>query len=136
MFFSFINTNFFGINLAQTDRFILPVIAGILQFIQGWQMTPKAKPGEKQEMSAMVSKQMLYLMPVFTVFIAGRLPAALPLYWIITTAFSVVQQWWVLKESPNDKIQKPKLMKENTINSKNEKKMVKRGVEITVRRKK
>lgn len=131
----FINTNFFGIDLAQKEKWILPIIAGALQFVQGWQLTPKTQPGKTQEMSAMVSKQMLYLMPIFTVFIAGSLPAALPLYWIVTTAFSVVQQWVVLKENPNSKIQSSKLKKAETIDNKNEKKTIKRGVEVTVRKK-
>ena len=134
----FINTNFFGIDLAQKERWILPIIAGVLQFVQGWQLTPKNQPGQKQEMSAMVSKQMLYLMPVFTVFIAGSLPAALPLYWIITTAFSVVQQWVVLKEKP--RVEKGEKRKEkrdiNSDDDKKENKTNKRGVEVTVRRKK
>ncbi len=118
----FIKTIFLGIDLAKPERFILPVIAGILQYIQGRQLAPMTAPKKEggPDMSAMISKQMLYLMPVFTVFIAGRLPAALPLYWIITTAFAIVQQWWVFRENPKEE-------KENTIK--------KRGVEVTVRRK-
>lgn len=128
----FINTNFFGINLAGTDRFILPVIAGILQFIQGWQLTPKKVPGQGSDMSAMVTKQMLYLMPIFTIFIGGRLPAALVLYWIITTLFSIGQQWWALRESDDKRlVTRDQKKEESTIN-----KIIKRGVEVTVRRKK
>lgn len=123
-------TIFLGLDLTKPDRFILPVLAGILQFIQGWQITPKIKPQEGQEMAAMMSKQMLYLMPLFTVLIAGRFPAALPLYWATTTAFAVVQQWYVLKENSNLKSQNPKLR--NTIDNKTVKT---RGVEVTVRRK-
>jgi len=134
----FINTSFLGINLASPERFVLPVIAGALQFVQGWQLTPPKQPGKGQDMSAMVSKQMLYLMPVFTIFIGGRLPAALVLYWIITTLFAVGQQWWVFREHPslNPKLEAPS----NTSGVKKEKetvnKIVKRGVEVTVRRKK
>ena len=131
-----INTIFLGIDMAKADRFILPVIAGVLQFIQGWQITPKASPNQGQ-MQAMVSKQMLYLMPIFTIFIAGKLPAALPLYWIITTAFAVVQQWWVFSREKS--FEPVKAIKEEAIESKETKKeetFKNRGVEITVRRKK
>lgn len=130
----FINTHFLGIDLAQTDRFVLPVIAGILQFIQGWQLLPKKQPNQKTgDMSAMVSKQMLYLMPVFTIFIGGRLPSALVLYWIITTLFSIGQQWWALRE-PDSSIKNKVSSKDSDDNT--IKKTVKRGVEVTVRRKK
>jgi len=105
----FINTMFLGINLANPDRFILPVIAGVLQYFQSRQMMPPipakksdsqspASPSQGgQEMQTMISKQMMYLMPVFTVLIAGRLPAALPLYWVVTTLFAIGQQWWVFR---------------------------------------
>lgn len=129
-----INTVFLGIDLARPDRFILPIIAGILQYIQGRQTMPLTQPAKGQEMQSMISKQMLYLLPVFTVFIAGRLPAALPLYWIITTAFAIGQQWWVFKDKSKVKNQNAKLGDEKTID-KTEDKTIKRGVEITVRRK-
>jgi len=129
-----IKTFFLGIDLAKPDRYILPVIAGILQFIQGWQITPKTHSQKGQEMQTMISKQMLYIMPIFTIFIAGRLPAALPLYWIVTTAFAVVQQWWVFSR---EKTTQPVKVSNEPIDSGGNKKVFrKRGVEITVRRKK
>lgn len=147
----FIQTMFLGIDLAKPDRWILPIIAGLLQFYQAYQITPKTKPGEGQEIAMMVSKQMMYLMPVFTVLIAGRFPAALPLYWIVTTAFAIVQQWIVYRESPPttaDRLPKniekkqsffDKVLeraKNNQKIDKNAKKTIKNGVEVTVRKKK
>jgi len=132
-----IKTVFLGIDLSKPERFVLPVIAGILQFVQGWQITPKVQPKKGQQMQTMISKQMLYLMPVFTIFIAGKLPAALPLYWIITTAFAIVQQWWVFSREKS--FEPVRAIKEEAIESKETKKeetFKKRGVEITVRRKK
>ncbi len=130
-----INTFFLGLDLAKPDRFILPVITGILQFIQSRQIMPPSNPQKGgQDMQAMISKQMMYLMPIFTVLIAGRLPAALPLYWAVTTLFAVVQQWWVFKSSPKIDAKMPKI-KNNQ--EKGLKKFFKKsGVEVTVRRKK
>lgn len=126
----FLNTMFLGLDLAKPDRFILPVIAGILQYFQSRQLTPPTPKGEKsQEMQAMISKQMMYLMPVFTVLIAGRLPAALPLYWIITTLFAIVQQWWVFREGPKTKALTTRL------DHKEPATIRKGGVEVTVRKK-
>ena len=133
----FIKTVFLGIDLAKTDRWILPVIAGVLQYIQSRQLMPatpaasSTDPKKGPDMQMMMQKQMMYLMPVFTIFIAGRLPAALPLYWVITNIFTIAQQWYVNREDPK-KI-KPKNNQKaigagsNTIK--------KHGVDITVRRK-
>jgi membrane protein insertase Oxa1/YidC/SpoIIIJ len=41
---------------------------------------------------------MNYLFPVFTVFIAWNLPAALPLYWTVTNVISIAQQYIIMRE--------------------------------------
>jgi len=81
----------------------------------------------------------MYLMPLFTVIIAGQLPAALPLYWIITTIFGIAQQWYVIRETPSEIISatptnEPKIPSQKKTEEKETTK--KHGVEITVRRKK
>jgi YidC/Oxa1 family membrane protein insertase len=130
-----VNPIFFGLNLAQPDRWFLPIIAGALQFFQSWQIV-KAQPktdakNSQQQMAQMMSKQMMYLMPVFTVFIAGRLPAALPLYWAVTTLFSIGQQWWVYRPQGD----RAKSLELRTESAKKENTIKKNGVEITVRKK-
>ncbi|MGA2666710.1 MAG: YidC/Oxa1 family membrane protein insertase [Patescibacteria group bacterium] len=141
---SVINTIWLGFNMAKPDRWILPIIAGILQFIQGRQLLPpKPKDGSSADPASLVSSQMMYLMPLITVFIAGRLPSALPLYWIITTLFAIGQQWWVMRE-PAANFESPsvKLSNETSIIENIEKKTkdisktIKHGVEVTVRKKK
>jgi YidC/Oxa1 family membrane protein insertase len=127
----YIQTMFFGLDLAKPDKWILPVLAGLLQFYQGYQITPKTKPGEKQEMAQMISKQMLFLMPVFTIFIAGKFPAALPLYWIITTLFAIGQQWWIMREEPKETVKLEKVTKLHKLQQPTSK----HGVEVSVRKK-
>jgi YidC/Oxa1 family membrane protein insertase len=138
-----VNTIWLGIDLAKPDRWVLPIITGALQFFQGWQMTPKKKKGEKADMASAMSRQMLYLMPVFTIIIAMRLPAALPLYWAITTLFGIGQQWWAGRslKTAKSEILNPKSEtneeKEEMMKNKEEiDKTTKHGVEVTVRRKK
>jgi len=133
----FIKTVFLGLDLAKPDRWVLPVIAGVLQYVQSRQLTPMTtsapdKNKKGPDMQAMMQKQMMYLMPIFTIFIAGRLPAALPLYWIITSIFTVIQQWYVFKDEPKDGNKK---LKGETKKDNNFLKTIKRGVEVTVRRK-
>ena len=52
------------------------------------------------QMSGMIQKQTLYFFPVFTVFILWGLPSAIGLYWVVTTIFSIIQQYLVFKKTP------------------------------------
>jgi len=98
-----INTVFLGIvNLASASA-ILAVITGILQFFQTKMMTPRPGSGQaakkgSPDFSQMMQKQMLYFFPLFTVFILWRLPAAIALYWLTTTLFTIVQQYIMLRK--------------------------------------
>ncbi|MFA6082462.1 MAG: YidC/Oxa1 family membrane protein insertase [Patescibacteria group bacterium] len=91
-----VNTNFFGINLAKPDLYILPIIAGLTQY---WQTKVTFIPNNNpDDPTAAFSKQMIYLAPLITLIIARSLPAALPLYWAVTNLFGVAQQQYVLKK--------------------------------------
>ena len=95
-----LKTIFFGVDLSVPNLWVMPIIAGALQFGLSYMMmakTPKPKDGKKGDPAQMMTKQMTYIFPIITVFIARSLPAALALYWIITTVFSIVQQVYVNK---------------------------------------
>lgn len=104
-----INTVLLGIDLHQSSL-LLALLAGALQFIQTWQLQAKRsqtqpKPAlpagdSASKVAAQLSSRMLYFMPLLTVFIAATLPSALAIYWIVTTLFSIGQQWWILKTQP------------------------------------
>jgi len=90
-------------NLAQPS-IILAVLAGICQFIQTKMMTPSLRSGQaiknKDQMSQfsnIMQKQMLYLFPLFTVFILWKMPSAIGLYWVVTSLFSIGQQYLIMK---------------------------------------
>ncbi len=89
-----VDTKFFGLVDLAKPNVVLAVIAGILQFVQSKMLTPKKQDG-KDPANAMAS-QMTYIFPVLTVFIALRLPAALPVYWSVTTLFAIAQQYLVM----------------------------------------
>lgn len=82
---------------------VLAILAGIAQFIQTKMTVPsqKAVPG-KADLSQAMQKQMLYFLPVFTVFILWRLPSAVALYWLSTTLFTIVQQYIILKKKNHE----------------------------------
>ena len=96
-----INTTFLGIADLSEKSYEFALIAGLLQFIQAKfmqerQNLPKPdknsdKPQQAMMMQAM-QKQMLYFMPVITVFISASLPGALPLYWGANTLFTILQE--------------------------------------------
>lgn len=88
------------INLGQSSL-ILAILAGVCQFFQTKMMTPKLKNTKTQDQmgqfSNMLQKQMLYFFPFFTIFILWKFPAAIALYWIVTSLFSIGQQYLIFK---------------------------------------
>lgn len=93
----YINTFFCWVDLSKPN-IVFAIIAGILQFFQSKMMMPpkpkvdKNKQQDASSIAANFSSQMVYMMPIMTVLIAIKLPAALPLYWIVTTLFMIIQQ--------------------------------------------
>lgn len=96
-----INTHFLWFDLAKADPlYILPILAGATLFWQTKMATPKQAPKTedgKASFQSILSRQMLYLFPLMTVFIALRLPSALALYWIATTLVGIIQYWLILR---------------------------------------
>lgn len=75
------------------------ILAGALQFWQSKLMVAKTTANSDPTAKAM-SIQTLYVLPLISVFIAWRLPAGLPLYWIITTLFAIGQQYYIMRKHP------------------------------------
>lgn len=104
-----INTHFLGYDLTKASGWVLPIVAGLFQLLLSWLMMPKKDKNEKKEANngdpmAMMSKQMLFLPSVFTVFFGRTMPAALVIYWITTTIFGIFQQLYVNKVIRNEKV--------------------------------
>ena len=109
-----IQTKFFGLDLVKPDQtWILPILSGVTQLILSLMVlpgvehhdvisdtskNPKAieankKENDVQEMAESVQKQMVLMMPVMTGVIAVSFPSGLAMYWVITTVYSIVQQY-------------------------------------------
>ncbi len=88
-----INPKFLNlIDLSQPNIYFA-IIAGLAQFWQSKMMLPK---GPSTDSTAKVmALQTTYVLPVLSAFIAWRLPAGLPLYWIVTTLFAIGQQYYI-----------------------------------------
>src|ERR1700687_54761 len=74
--------------------FVLPVIAGLVQLIASVMAMP-AKQVKSDDPSVRMTQSMAYTFPLITVFIGASFPAGLGLYWIATTLFQIVQQYFV-----------------------------------------
>lgn len=77
-----------------TKRSILIVgFAAAAQYVQGKLSLPKraASEGNMERMS----RQMVVMGPAFTILFLFSLPAAIGLYWLITSLFSLVQQVYI-----------------------------------------
>lgn len=98
-----INHFFLGFIDISKQNMALAVLAGALQFWQSKMILDEQKkhhtPAEFQANTSLaMSKQMTYMMPVLTVFIAYSVHAGIALYWVVTTVFSVAQQRNILKK--------------------------------------
>lgn len=101
-----INTTFLGIiNLTKASA-VLAVITGIFQFFQMKTLTISQQVGAGQalkegtpDFSQMMQKQTLYFFPIITVFFLWKLPAAIALYWLATTLFTICQQCIIIKKN-------------------------------------
>lgn len=98
-----VNMVSFGFLDLSKPNVYLAVLAGLAQFWQSRMMVAK-KPeikteGAKDEnMAAIMSKQMMYFMPVITIFIGLSLPGGLTLYWFFFTLLTVAQQLITFKK--------------------------------------
>src|SRR3989339_1013623 len=106
-----INSLSFGFLELSKKSVVLAFLAGAAQFWQAKSMN-RAKPpttagagGKDESMMVIMNKQMLYMMPVMTVFIGMSLPAGLTLYWFWSTLLMALQQVWLFKK--HDKNDEP-----------------------------
>lgn len=95
------------------------VIVPILSFLTSLGSTlissmiqKKNNPAAAQQMSQMML--MMLMMPLFSLYIAFKVPAAVGFYWIISNLIAILQQLFIAKFFPPRKSQ-AKLMVENTI---------------------
>ncbi len=94
----------FNLNLATVDHVfaisvgifaisLLAVIAAVLQFVQVKMTSPR--PNAEDPTSGMTST-MMYTFPLLTIVWGGIFPSGLILYWIVYTAYLVVQQYLIM----------------------------------------
>lgn len=100
-----INTNFGYMDLSKPDPlYILALLSGVFQYIASKMMIPYIKKAEKvaeqtpaksDDIAFQMQQQSLYMMPIMNIIIGVTLPAGVVLYIIVTTLFTVVQNYFV-----------------------------------------
>ena len=99
------NYNFLGLDLTATPWeyvknftftwavigvILIPILAGLSQFVFS-KLTMKTQPQADAAGGASM-KSMMYIMPLMSVYIAFIMPAALGVYWIAQSVFSLIQE--------------------------------------------
>jgi YidC/Oxa1 family membrane protein insertase len=92
-----------NISLANIPHLILVLLAAFSQYFQTKMLMAKQpavkKDQKNQDFSQVMSQQMLYLGPILTLFIGIKFPAGLALYWLVSTVFTIAQQYQLEKNS-------------------------------------
>lgn len=79
-------------DLTKTDPYyVFPILNGTLTFLQ--QKLMPQQGGEENPMA----KNMLIMMPIMIIFMSLKLPMGLQVYWVTSSALSIVQQQLIMR---------------------------------------
>ncbi len=105
-----LNYNFLGLDLSEVPGMalqnfsftlpiiglvLIPILAGLSQLLMS-KVAMSASPSAGGAAQAS-TKMMMWMMPLFSVFIAFQMPAALGVYWIAQSVFSLIQELFMNK---------------------------------------
>src|SRR2546429_1908321 len=85
-----------GRDLSQSDPyFILPVLSGALQLVASVMAMPR-NPPKTDDPTQRTMQSMSYTFPLITIVLFNSFPAGVFIYYITTTLFQIVQQYFVM----------------------------------------
>lgn len=99
-----IHNSFLGLIDLGQKSILMVVLAAVLQYFQGKLSLPKPKDGDsaaQESPTAKVGRSMVFIGPVLTGLILTSLPAAVGLYWVTSSGFSIFQQIIINKSLKN-----------------------------------
>lgn len=104
------NMQFLGLDLGATPGFELPLILipilslimSLAQMIISQSIQKKTNPDMPDQPGC--AKVTLYIMPLFSLYIAFQVPAGVGFYWTLSYVFGIVQSLIIYKFWPNDKL--------------------------------
>ncbi len=104
---SSISTQFFSWNLIKPDTYSIPgvplpipgillIASAVVQFLSSKMMMPEKKiQTDKDDVMASSQEQMVYMFPLMTLLFGAQFPTGLVLYWLVFSALSMVQQYFI-----------------------------------------
>lgn len=116
-----IDNMFLGMDLTEPNKYILPLIVGVAQWVafrmtmirqkKSQAATKSANKGPKeglnmQDQMAQMNVIMQWALPVMIVFFTSIMPAGVGIYWLTSTLFGIAQQWVVNHEGMQPKVVK------------------------------
>ena len=93
-----ISNLFLGLVDLSKPNLVLALLTGAFQFVQSKMMMARSQASGNKT-TDMMGKQMLYMFPIISVVISMSLPSGLALYWIVTTLFSIGQQYYIMRST-------------------------------------
>lgn len=92
------STLFLGLIRLDVPNIIMVGLAAVAQYFQARLSLPKQSGAGEPTQAEKMGRTMAYIGPVITLLIFYRLPAAVALYWLTTSIFSIFQQMLVNKK--------------------------------------
>jgi len=97
-----INHLFLGLIDLKNRSILMVGLAAIAQYLQSRLTLPKRLEKDQENVASRISRQMIYVGPLLTTLVLYPLPAAIGLYWLTTSAFSLIQQIIINKKLNQD----------------------------------
>lgn len=95
-----LDMHFFGINLAQKELIVLPILSAVFAFLSilysinsQKRFNPQYSSSQSSAMAEGMNKSMMIFSPLMSYFIALQVPSGLVLYWTVTNLFTILQQF-------------------------------------------
>ncbi len=97
-----LNHTLFGLLDLSVRNIPLAVLAGLAMFWQSRMLMTKRPPmpvsgSQDENLTAIMNKQVMYVMPAMTVVFGFTLPGGLMLYWLTNTLLTIIQQALVFR---------------------------------------
>lgn len=102
-----IDTTLLGfVDLSKSKNILLALLTGVAAFWQARMLSTKTPPkaagagGRDEAITASLNRSTMYSLPLISAFFAYQFPAGLALYWLVSTLFQIVQQYYFLRRHP------------------------------------
>lgn len=97
-----LHTTFLGLINLSLPSILMVVLAAAGQYYQIKTALPKVEDHKQLSAQEKASRRMAFIAPALTLFIFYKLPAAVSLYWVTASIFSIIQQELIQKNIKKD----------------------------------